>query len=46
MTLMKTKEYFTPECQIVEMNLDGSILIGSDGIGGGGDGEMEEGGEI
>lgn len=46
MMLMKKKEYFTPECLIIEMNLEGSILIGSDLIGGGGDGEMDEGGEV
>ena len=43
---MRTKEYFTPECKIIEIKIEGSILIGSDGIGGGGDNEMEEGGEI
>lgn len=42
---MKTKEYFTPECQIVEMILEGSVLAVSQ-IGGGEDGDMEEGGEI
>ena len=43
---MNAKNYLTPECCIIEMNLEGSILIGSDLIGGGGDGEMDEGGEI
>lgn len=43
---MNTNNYLTPECQIIEMYMEGNILTGSDVIGGGGDGEMEEGGEI
>ena len=39
-------EYLAPESEVIEMLLEGSVLIESDPIGGGEDGEMEEGGEI
>ena len=40
------QEYYRPECMILEMMTEDCILIGSDLVGGGEDGEMEEGGEI
>ena len=38
--------YDTPGCEVLEIICEGNILTTSDPIGGGEDGEMEEGGEI
>lgn len=46
--MKKTRfDYSSPKNEVIEIAYEGGILIGSDDpIGGGEDGEMEEGGEI
>ena len=46
--MKKTRfDYTSPKNEVIEIAYEGGILTGSDDpIGGGGDGEMEEGGEI
>ena len=39
-------DYYTPKCEVLEIIYEGNIMTTSDQIGGGEDGEMEEGGEI
>ena len=48
MIIMKSDkcDYYTPKCEVLEIIYEGNILTTSDQIGGGKDGEMEEGGEI
>lgn len=45
--MKKTRfDYSSPKNEVIEIAYEGSILTDSDPIGGGEDGEMEEGGEI
>lgn len=44
--MKKQFEYITPESEVMEILLEGNVLFGDSEIGGGEDGEMEEGGEI